>query len=471
MMIRSHRGPLMCATWTLALAMACLSPTLAAQEYNGIEPWPKNPFFWQFRGEPTMFLGATDDDNLFQWPSPRFEEHLDGLVAAGGNYIRNTMSDRKDGDWERYPFKQLPDGKFDLEQWDAEYWERFERMLRETAKRDVVVQIEVWDRFDYTRDNWPPHPYNPKNNVNYSYEESGFLPEYPDHPGANKQPFFFTTPKQRNNETVLRFQERFVEKMLSHSLNYDHVLYCMDNETKAEAEWGAYWAAFIKEKAKAANKRVYVTEMWDAWDLRSDEHKRTFDHPELYDYVDVSQNNQKKGQEHWDNFHWVREYLSKQPRPMNTTKTYGADGGTHGNTQDGLERFWRHILSGVAVARFHRPTSGLGQSELAVASLKTARTLEAAVPIWDLKPAMELLSDREEDEAYLSKSDSGVYALYFTDGGAVKVDLSAQQGQGTIRWIDITTAKETKAIKKVAGGAALPLTAAKGHWLAIIDFR
>ena len=26
--------------------------------------------------------------------------------------------------------------------------------------------------------------------------------------------------------------------------------------------------------------------MWDAWDLTSEEHKRTFDHPELYDFVD-----------------------------------------------------------------------------------------------------------------------------------------------------------------------------------------
>jgi hypothetical protein len=31
------------------------------------------------------------------------------------------------------------------------YWDRFETMLRETQKRGIVVQIEVWDRFDYTQ--------------------------------------------------------------------------------------------------------------------------------------------------------------------------------------------------------------------------------------------------------------------------------------------------------------------------------
>jgi hypothetical protein len=68
----------------------------------------------------------------------------------------------------------LPDGKYDLERWNDEYWKRFETLLRGTAERDIVVQIEVWDRFDYSRDNWEPHPYNPKNNVNYTYAQSGF---------------------------------------------------------------------------------------------------------------------------------------------------------------------------------------------------------------------------------------------------------------------------------------------------------
>ena len=79
-------------------------------------------------------------------------------------------------------------------------------MLRWTTERDIIVQIEVWDRFDYSTQNWEPHPYNPKNNVNYSYPQSGFAEHYPDHAGQNKQPFFFTTPQQRNNTVVLKYQ-------------------------------------------------------------------------------------------------------------------------------------------------------------------------------------------------------------------------------------------------------------------------
>ena len=44
----------------------------------------------------------------------------------------------------------------------------FEFFLKETEKRDVIVQIEVWDRFDCWSDYWLVHPYNPKNNVNFT---------------------------------------------------------------------------------------------------------------------------------------------------------------------------------------------------------------------------------------------------------------------------------------------------------------
>lgn len=455
------------AGWCLWVVVLSLAAGLnAADNPNRIRPWPANPRYWQFKGQPVLLLGGSKDDNLFQIPDLR--EHLDEMRAVGGNYIRNTMSDRPDKGFEVYPFKQLPEGKYDLDQWNEEYWRRFENLLRWTAERDIIVQIEVWDRFDYSQKNWEPHPYNPKNNINYTYAQSGFAAQYPDHPGRNRQPFFFTTPKQRNNTVVLQYQQRFVEKMLSYTLRHDHVLYCMDNETSAEEAWGAYWADFIKQRARQAGKEVCVTEMWDAWDLRADEHKRTFDHPERYDFCDVSQNNHQKGQTHWDNFQWARQRVAAQPRPLNTVKTYGADTGRYGTTRDGLERFWRHVIGGVAAARFHRPESGLGLSEPAKATLRAARKLETLIKLWELEPANHLLSDRADNEAYLAARPGQAYALYFTDGGAVSLDLRTAPGRFDVRWIDIGTG-EWGQRETLTGGAVVTVTApAQGHWVAAI---
>jgi hypothetical protein len=431
-----------------------------------IRPAALNPWYWQYKGKPVLLLGGSKDDSLFQIPD--LEEHLDAMRRAGANYIRNTMSDRPDFGFEVYPFKRLDDGRYDLGQWNQEYWGRFENLLRWTFERDVIVQIEIWDRFDFSRENWKPHPYNPKNNVTYTYAESGFAEEYPDHPGTNKQPFFLTTPAQRDNQRVLAFQQRFVERLLRHALPYPHVLYCIDNETSGEEAWSIYWADFIRQRAAAAGVDVFVTEMWDDWDLKAERHRRTFEHRERFAFADVSQNNHQKGQVHWDNFQWVRNRLAGQPRPVNTVKTYGADTGRYGADRDGLERWWRHLIGGAAAVRFHRPVSGLGFSAPAEASIRAARKLAETVDLWQMAPAQHLLGEREENEAYLSANPGKTYALYFTDGGSIALDLREHTGTFIVRWIDI--ARGDWAVGgTLEGGDWRAVTApAAGHWVAVI---
>lgn len=430
-------------------------------------PWPGNPWYWSSQGQPILLVGGSDDDNLFQWPAEKLIPQLDRIAAVGGNVIRNTMSDRQDRGFERYPFHRLDSGLYDLAQWDREYWKRVDTLLEETRKRRIYVQIEIWDRFDYTdkqgSNHWQKHPYHPKNNVNYSAEESGFADRYPEHPGQNKQPFFFTTPAQWNNQTVRRYQEAFVNKLLDHSLKFDHVLYCMDNETKAEPAWGKHWAELVKDRAAKANKTVMVTEMWDDWNLTSEEHRQTFDHPELYSYVDVSQNNHNRSDKHWDNFLFVRKYLAAHPRPMNTTKIYGADGNKFKHTdQEAIERFWRHLLAGAASVRFHRPPSGLGINDKAGRCIQAARRLESEISLWDVKAANDLLSDREENEAFLAADPGKTYALYFPARkvpGEVTLDLKPHRDTYTLRWIDIDKGTWlAEGGKEVVGGKPITLT-------------
>ncbi len=447
----------------LTLTGACRN-----SESNRIQPWTENNWYWQYKSKPIMLLGASNDDNPFQWPQESLILHLDSMKSVGANYVRNTMSDRKDKGFELYPFKQLENGKYDLNQWDDEYWQRLEVFLEETAKRDIIVQIEVWDRFDYARDNWTPHPYNPKNNVNYSGEESGLDAAYPDHPGQNKQPFFFTTPDQRNNTVLLNYQKKFVEKMLSYTLKFDNILYCMDNETSGEEEWGSWWARFIREKAEEAGKNVCLTEMWDSWDLKSEQHKRTFDHPEIYDFCDISQNNHQRDQAHWDNFQWVKDYISSHPRPINTVKTYGVDGGRHGNTNNGIDSWWRHIIGGAASARFHRPPSGLGMSELSLNSVRAAREIEKIAPYWELTPNNDLLANRKENEAYLTARPGEVYVLFFPDAGEIGVDLKEYDSSFKLKWMNIRKG-EWYNDSTVEGGEIVNLqTPGNNEWVAVL---
>lgn len=461
----------------LLLISICFTHTIYCQNNiynkNQIQPWKKNPRYWQFKNKPIMLLGGSNDDNLFQWTKDILIPHLDSMKQIGANYVRNTMSDRKDKNFEIYPYKQLGNGKYDLNQWNDDYWKRFDFFLQETAKRNIIVQIEVWDRFDFSQKHWITHPYNPKNNINYTRENSGLVEEYPEHPGRNKQPFFFSTPNQRNNKIILEYQERFVETLLNYSLKYNHVLYCIDNETSGEEEWGCYWSTFISDKAKLKGKNVYITEMWDNWDIKSEHHKRTFDHPERYQFCDVSQNNHQREDVHWNNFQWVRKYISNHPIPINTVKTYGSDIGKYGfgTTKDGIERWWQHLLGGAAAVRFHRPEAGLGLSQPSISSIKAARKLESVIKFWDIEPNNNLLQNRFENRAYASYLPGKIYIVFTPNGGDIQILLNQKLTKYKIRYLNIRTGEwdnKRKQVKKAAKTMQVK-TPDNNAWITIIE--
>jgi len=107
----------------------------------------------------------------------------------------------------------------------------------------------------------------------------------------------------------------------------------------------------------------------------------------------------------------------------------------------------------------------LGLSDPAKASLLAARKLESLIKLWNLEPANHLLSDREKYEAYLAAKPGHAYALYFTDGGSVGLDLKNSPGPFEVRWLDIATGEWGKR-DSIAGGEIVTLNApAKGHWV------
>ena len=178
------------------------------ENQNCIMPCSKNPLYWQYKGKPVLLLGGSKTDRIFLLDD--LKEHLDEIKSVGGNYVRNTMSQREGK--ELKPHKLLSNGMFDLNVWNEEYWKRFQNMLQWTCERDIIVQIEVWDRFDYSDFyarfmGWKCSPWNPVNNINYSREEAGLSQEYPEHPAADVQPFFHTVEgmdKYRKQYDVVR---------------------------------------------------------------------------------------------------------------------------------------------------------------------------------------------------------------------------------------------------------------------------
>jgi len=435
-----------------------------------IQVWPENRWYWQYQGKPVLLLGGSDEDNLFNHPELS-RANLATLQRIGGNYVRGTLSCRDEGNV--WPFLQTH-GKYDLDKPNPEFWSRLERSCRDAYERDIIVQIEVWATFDFYRDNWLRNPWNPAKNVNYTTENTRLEAEWNYHPGRKAQPFFASVPDLNGDTVLLKYQEAFVRKVLDVTIDLPNVLYCLDNETATRPEWCWYWGKFLAEESRKRGTPIQVTEMWDSHDLRSGQHAASYEHPEIFSYVDISQNNWQIGQTHYDRLMWMRETLKQQAgsiRPMNNDKVYARLGGESGLVDISLDRWWQNVFAGCASTRFHRPTkgSGIGLGPEAQRAIRAARAFTNAFDIFHTEPHPELLSERKENEAYCLAKPGEVYALYFPRGGSVRLDLGVVERPMVLRWFDPTAARFADPHRIEAGGAVLLKTPSEEQtWLALI---
>jgi hypothetical protein len=435
-----------------------------------IQPSETHAQYWSMDGKNIMLLGGSDEDNLFQMDNVRAQ--LDLLKSVGGNYVRNTMSSRDEGnDW---PFAKNEAGMYNLNSWNDAYWNKLDSFLSACAERDIIVQMELWATFDFYRDNWDVNPFNPKNNTNYTADRTDLPLEVPSHPTWTENNFFWSVPSQESNLVVLNYQQKYIDKILSYSLQYDNVLYCMDNETSVTAEWGKFWSYYIKKVAEEHGKEIYTTEMWDPWNLDHVVHRETLDHPEIYDFADISQNNHNSADRHWENGRAQIARLQKAGmlRPLNNVKVYGNDGGRHQTTQNAIESFVRNVLFGAASTRFHRPTSGQGLNIIAQSVIKSMRSYVDKSDFFNATPHNDLISEREKNEAYCRAIPGAEYAIYFPKGGEVSLDINKNLKDISIEWLDILQSEwKTQTINSDENQKIVIRTPEGENWLALIKLK
>ena len=497
------------------------SPGWAMWDGDEIKPYDQNPAYWQYEGNPTMLVGGfpgahnvflfSDQETLSGDPLAK----LDDLVASEGNVVRVIL----DPGWAiRHNFPApytTTNGKYNLTQFTTgsnSFWGKLDAFLDKANDLDVIVQLEIWDRFDvqdghghqHWNDVWQNHPFRPALNNDYDEATSGLSDRYtsvyhPDpinSPDPNHNPFTHSIPPgipgipahpdyDSRYDTFRVHQEAYVEHILSITLNYDNVLYTMNNETREDLAWGRYWMKFITDEVADYNqnklpedpvKTVYVTDMYDDgykangdWD-NTDHYPYAFDNPNEFTFLDISQNNAEKthggAEGHWASLKDAyAEVQAETPiRPINNTKVYGSDDHPvdaqtrHGDLA-GQNSFWMDVIGGMASARFHRPIHGLGLGDMAKKSFDAVDILETKINMWDVEPDFDhtllvnntrgTIQDTNNGvtyvygEAYLAYDDDGhQFALYFTRGGSVQLNLAGHSGNFDLTWINIDMGTE-----------------------------
>ncbi len=470
-----------------------------------IQPWSENPTYWEYDGNPVLLLGAfdhghnpfIDGSTLDTIPVDDIDQivsQIDEMVKAGGNLLRCVLDPGGGVNSGIDSYRKDESGKFDLNKPEGEYWDRLSTFISESKKRGVIVEIEIWDRFDWQSRNWEVSPFNPGNNVNYTYEETNLKDAYQrreiyhNHPmalGVPGRPSYDSASKEikAKYDMVRKYQEKFVSKVYEVAKLHGNVLYNMNNETAENPAWGEYWIKYLKQKASEDQIEIVCTNMQDGvYDYENSiELRHQFQHPELYDYLDISQiNSRLRDDGHWEAAKWIADQAREKGFLLHMIKLYGNDAREPepwaswkpGDSDNAIEEWWQNLIAGIAGVRFHRPLSGIGLSEKAKACLTATRKIESKVKFWDVTPKMDLLSDRDFDEAYLAADPGNQYILYFSHQGAgsVGLDLSKYEGdQFNLYWVNIDTGNwgpETS----IKGGSIQQIDRpdASAHWVAAI---
>ncbi|HZU39244.1 MAG TPA: DUF6298 domain-containing protein [Gemmataceae bacterium] len=217
--------------WLVFLTLLFLPGSLLAA--GPIRLHPSNPHYFLFRGKPTILLTSGEHYGAVLNLDFDYMPYLNELQRQGFNLTRtfsgvyrevpgsfhiehNTLGPKPARyccPWARSGTPGAGDGlsKFDLTQWNPEYFRRLREFVRQAGKRGIVVELDLFCTI-YDDQLWNVNPMNARNNVNGV--------------GRVKRERVYTL----NNDGLLALQDRFVRKILTELKDFDNVYYEVCNE-------------------------------------------------------------------------------------------------------------------------------------------------------------------------------------------------------------------------------------------------
>ncbi len=240
---------------------------------------PKNPrYFSDANGRAILLVGSHMWNNLVDMgrsdPPEAFDfaAYLDFLSRYGHNFIRLwtwdsvTWDTRANGGlgkdfvhrvaphpWARTGSEKALDGKpkFDLNQFDATYFDRLRTRVGEAGRRGIYVSVMLFEGWGLMHGNrgraapagwaWRGHPFNADNNVN------GIDAGVEGDPNSGK-------PHSLANHAANAIQAAYIRKVVDTVNDLDNVLYEVINEG-GEKEWDWWVVETIRDQERGKPKQ------------------------------------------------------------------------------------------------------------------------------------------------------------------------------------------------------------------------
>lgn len=214
-----------------ALLLGCAVLCGAATSWPSIRIHPDNPKYFLFRGKPLVLVTASEHYGSVLNRPFNFEKYLEDaalhkmtltrtfLLYRELQSARNPSSPCKPESPDYIaPFPRTGPGKamdgepkYDLDQWNPEYFTRLHRFLDLASAKGIVVELTLFSN-TYSDNVWALNPFRARNN-----RQGVGNVEWPD----------YITLRDKD---LVRRQEAYARKIIEETSSYDNVYYEICNE-------------------------------------------------------------------------------------------------------------------------------------------------------------------------------------------------------------------------------------------------
>lgn len=262
------------AVYFVTLVVAC--STVKENQRNiglKLEKAGTEKVYFTHNGKPLLSFGGLSDF-IFYAAEDAYDYRLWAGWAAehGINHVRaypplswiyiEKFADDNGGSLENvlFPYEETSRGsrKFDLRQFNKNYWDRFRRQCEYLQSKGIIIHLLMWNgwqlrasdtqsqRLDQAHMNWPGHFFNPANNIN----------SFTDHLGGDlKNRFDIYHSVADQNEGLVKAQKAWFQKLIEMTADLDNVYYDLVHElAEHQGDWQKT-QKWIEDMAMAARDR------------------------------------------------------------------------------------------------------------------------------------------------------------------------------------------------------------------------
>jgi lysophospholipase L1-like esterase len=228
----------------------------------------ENPRYFLFRGKPTYLLTSAEHYGAVINTDFDYIRYLDTLASDGLNYTRiftggayvepmgafaiaaNTLAPNEQqflSPWKRSDQPGYAGGgnRFDLDSWDATYFQRLHAFIQAASDRGIVVEVTLFCP-SYRNEDWVLNPMHSSNNIQ-------------DLPSIESTRIFTLDGHQGR----LKYQERLVEKLVEELARYDNQFFEICNEPYfggVELAWQHHIADVLAKAMKRYPPRKLIAQ-------------------------------------------------------------------------------------------------------------------------------------------------------------------------------------------------------------------